>query len=194
MKFHHGKTYLRLNKFTILPRGSSLVIYTVNGSVGWQQEQTIHWIKYPDTCKAISFHIKWKLVVFYSSVFNIVNHHQPRDQKFQGQEQGPTFRVQSSEWPFKGNSHFSLVPLGLWSYTVFSTVKHFVTLQINRLNNSSVKQNQVLQVEMLLFLLRVLHLWKLKLENWKLTQELVWLCHLPDWVNRKINLHLLVVT
>lgn len=46
---------------------------------------------------------------------------------------------------------FSPVPLGLLDLHCFFTSNHFVTLQINRLNYSSVKSNQVLQVEMLFF-------------------------------------------
>lgn len=109
IKFHHEKTHLCLNKFTILPRGRNSVIYTTNRSVGWQREQTVHWIKFSHTCKTISFHIKWKLVVFYSSVFNILNHHQPRDQKSQGQEQAPTLS-QKFRITFYKNRHLFTSP------------------------------------------------------------------------------------
>lgn len=129
------KRHLGLNRFTILPRGKSAVIYTVNRRVGWQKKYTVHWIRFSHTCKTVSFQ-EWKWVLLYSSVFNILDHTQSRNQKCQGQEQAPSFRVKSSKWPFTKIEIFSLVPLGFLDLHCFFTRNHLLFLQLNRLNYS----------------------------------------------------------
>lgn len=120
-------------------RGRSTVIHTMNRRAGWQKKHTVHGIRFSHTCKTTSFHNRWKWVLFYSSVFNILDHPQSRDQKCQGQEQAPGFRVKSSEWPFTKIGIFSLVPLGLLDLHCFFTRNHLAMLQINMLNYSSVE-------------------------------------------------------
>lgn len=100
-----------------------------NRKAGWQKKHTVQQIRFSHTCKTISFH-KWKWVFFYSSVFNIFDHPQSRDQKCQGQEPAPCFRVKSSEWPFTKIGIFSLVPLDLMDLHCFFTGNHLVMLQI----------------------------------------------------------------
>lgn len=129
--------------------------------------------------------------MFYGSVFNVLDYPQSRDQKCQGQEQALSFRDKSSEWPFIKIGIFSLVPLGLLDLHCFFTSNHFVMLQINRLNYSSVKSNQILQVEMRFFPLTLLNLQKLNQEKAKSRISLTTPFFLLSL--QKTNLHALIV-